>query len=51
MGMRMRKGQAMIEYVIVLAMMMVAVAAMTFLVRAARNSSNRTARLVASDSP
>lgn len=48
---RMRKAQAMIEYVIVLVMMSAAALGMAYLVRAARHSAHRTVDLISSDSP
>ena len=50
-GRRGRSGQAMLEYVLVFAALIVVVFALTCFVRAARAESKRTAELVTSDYP
>lgn len=51
MGLRGRKGQAALEYVLALAALLVAVGVMGYLVSAARKSAQRTEALVSSDYP
>jgi uncharacterized protein (UPF0333 family) len=51
MGMICRKGQALLEYVLALAAMLVLVAVMGFFVSAARTSAIRAETLVSSDHP
>lgn len=49
--MKMRKGQAALEYVLCVAALLVVVAMMGFIVRAAQHSAARTSELVRSDYP
>lgn len=46
-----RRGQTMLEYVLVFLALIVAVGALGYLVKAARSSAVRTERLVGSDYP
>ena len=51
MRIRARNGQAMVEYVLALCALMCVVAAMWYLVEAARKNVDRTESLVSSDYP